>query len=57
VSQSGDLSKLVPGLNIGMGGPSSQVYLRGVGNYGTNGFADPAVAFNVDGIYLARSAA
>jgi iron complex outermembrane receptor protein len=54
VSQSGDLNKLMPGLNIGMGGPSSQVYLRGVGNYGTNGFADPAVAFNVDGIYLAR---
>jgi len=54
VSQAGDLNKLLPGLNIGSGGPSAQVYLRGVGNYGTNGFADPAVAFNVDGIYLAR---
>ena len=50
ISQPGDLNKLVPGLGIGAGGPSTQVYLRGVGNYGTNGFADPAVAFNVDGV-------
>jgi iron complex outermembrane recepter protein len=54
ISQPGDLNKLVPGLGIGAGGPSTQVYLRGVGNYGTNGFADPAVAFNVDGVYMAR---
>lgn len=54
VSQASDLSKLVPGLNIAQGGPSSQVYLRGVGNFGTNSFADPAVAFNMDGVYISR---
>ena len=54
VSQAEDLSKLVPGVHIAQGGPSSQVYVRGVGNYGTNALADPAVAFNLDGIYLAR---
>lgn len=54
VSQSEDLNKLVPGLGIGQGGPSTQVYLRGVGNYGTNAFADPAVAFNIDGVYISR---
>ena len=51
ISQPENLNKLVPGLAIGQGGPSNQIYLRGVGSYGTNAFADPAVAFNVDGIY------
>lgn len=54
ISQPENLNKLVPGLAIGQGGPSSQIYLRGVGSYGTNAFADPAIAFNVDGIYYAR---
>ena len=54
ISQPENLNKLVPGLAIGQGGPSNQIYLRGVGSYGTNAFADPAVAFNVDGIYYAR---
>lgn len=54
VSQAEDLNKLVPGLGIAQGGSSTQVYVRGVGNYGTNALADPAVAFNIDGIYLGR---
>jgi iron complex outermembrane recepter protein len=54
VSQAEDLNALVPGLAIGQGGPNTTVYLRGVGNYSTNAFADPAVAFNLDGIYMAR---
>ena len=54
ISQPENLNKLVPGLAIGQGGPSNQIYLRGVGSYGTNAFADPAVAFNVDGIYYPR---
>ncbi len=49
-----NLNKLVPGLAVGLGGPSSQIYLRGVGSYGTNAFADPAVAFTVDGIAYGR---
>ncbi len=54
ISEPENLNKAVPGLAIGTGGPSSQIYLRGVGSYGTNGFADPAVQFNVDGIALGR---
>lgn len=54
VSRPEELSNLVPGLNIAQGGPSTQVYVRGVGNYGTNAFADPAVAFNMDGVYISR---
>jgi iron complex outermembrane recepter protein len=54
ISQATDLSRLVPGLAVGQGGPSTQVYLRGVGNYATNGFADPAISFNMDGVYIAR---
>lgn len=56
VSQAQDLNKMVPGLGIGTGaGSASQIYLRGVGTYGVTALSDPAVAFNVDGVYLARS--
>ena len=36
------------------GGPNASFFVRGVGNYTNNGFTDPAVAFNVDGVYLGR---
>ncbi|MCS6946192.1 MAG: TonB-dependent receptor plug domain-containing protein, partial [Steroidobacteraceae bacterium] len=49
-----NLNKLVPGVAIGIGGPSTQIYLRGVGSYGTNAFSDPAVQFTVDGIAYGR---
>lgn len=54
VSQPTDLNRIAPGLGIGQGGPATQVYLRGVGNYATNAFADPAIAFNMDGVYISR---
>lgn len=54
ISQPTDLNKLAPGLGIAQGGASTQVYLRGVGNYGTSAFADPAIAFNIDGVYISR---
>jgi iron complex outermembrane receptor protein len=54
VSHPEDLNSLVPGLGIAQGGSSTQIYVRGVGNYGTNALADPAVAFNMDAIYIAR---
>lgn len=58
VSQAQDLNKLVPGLGIGTGaGSASQIYLRGVGTYSITALSDPAVAFNIDGVYLARSTA
>ena len=54
VSRPEDLNRLVPGLGIAQGGSSTQVYLRGIGNFGVNSFADPAVAFNIDSVYIGR---
>jgi len=57
VSQPQDLSKLVPALMIATtGGSGTQVTVRGVGNFSGNPYAEPAVAVNLDGVYIARSA-
>lgn len=56
VSQAQDLTKLVPALKLSSGaGGSSQVVIRGVGNFIGNAYGEPAVAVNLDGVYLARS--
>lgn len=57
VTQTADLSRLVPGLQIAQAGPNTQIYLRGVGNLATNSYAEPAIALNVDGVYIARTTA
>jgi iron complex outermembrane receptor protein len=50
------LATVAPGLSIGQAnGPVTQIYLRGVGNSGANAYADNAVAFNVDGVYIGRT--
>lgn len=49
-----DLSKLVPGLQVGMNGGSSQIFIRGVGDFSANALSNPGVAFNVDGVYVGR---
>src|SRR5208283_3468319 len=55
VTQVEDLSKLVPSLQIvPAAGPYTLFYLRGVGNFNGNALSDSAVAFNVDGVYVAR---
>lgn len=55
VTQVEDLSKLVPALQVvPAAGPYSLFYLRGVGNFNGNALSDAAVAFNVDGVYVAR---
>ncbi|WP_179505363.1 MULTISPECIES: TonB-dependent receptor domain-containing protein [unclassified Sphingomonas] len=57
VSQPQDLSKLVPALKLAAsGGAGTQVTVRGVGNFAGNAYAEPAVAVNLDGVYIARSA-
>ncbi len=48
-----DLDKTAPGLALSPNGASTQVYLRGIGTFSIAAFADSAVAFNVDGIYMA----
>ncbi len=52
-----DLSAAVPGLQIGQGAGPIQIYIRGVGDFGSTPINNPAVAANFDGVYVARSQA
>src|ERR1700734_1925240 len=54
VTQSTDLNRIVPGLQIGTGGDAPQIYIRGIGDFAVSALSNPAVAFNVDGVYVAR---
>ena len=54
LAQAGDLNKLVQGLQIGATGSTTQVYIRGVGDFSGNPLSNPGVAFNVDGVYVGR---
>ena len=53
VSQATDLNSLVPGLQIDRGG-AAQIYIRGVGDFAASALSNPAVAVNIDGIYVSR---
>ncbi|ADL01413.1 TonB-dependent receptor [Brevundimonas subvibrioides] len=57
ITQATDLTRLVPALQIAPASSFTQIYLRGVGTFGANAFAEQGVAFNLDGIYLSRPAA
>ena len=49
------LNAAVPSLYVSKGGGvTTSYFIRGVGNFTQNGYSDPAVAFNVDGIYYGR---
>jgi iron complex outermembrane receptor protein len=53
-----DLAQLVPALEAFNGsGPYSNITLRGVSSLVVNSFGDPAIAVNLDGVYLARTTA
>ena len=54
VTQAKDLSKLVQGLQIGVIGSTTQIYIRGIGDNSANPLSNPGVAFNVDGVYVGR---
>lgn len=55
LSSQNQLGQLVPALNIqGSGGANTTMFVRGVGNFTVNGYSDPAVAFNYDGVYVGR---
>ena len=55
ISKTEDLNILVPALTItDRGGANSTFFLRGVGNFALNGYTDPALAFNYDGVYIGR---
>lgn len=55
ISKPEDLSSIATGVQIGTAGPFPQAYIRGVGNYSTQVFAESAVAFNLDGVYVSRT--
>jgi iron complex outermembrane receptor protein len=57
IVQARDLTKLTPGVQIGQGGPSTQIHVRGVGAFTATPLGNPAVAVNVDGVYVARTQA
>lgn len=57
ISQATDISRLVPALQIAPASSLTQIYLRGIGTFGANAFAEQGVAFNLDGVYLSRPAA
>jgi iron complex outermembrane receptor protein len=48
---------LLPSLQVAPASSLTQIYLRGVGTFGANAFAEQGVAFNLDGVYLSRPAA
>jgi iron complex outermembrane receptor protein len=57
IVQMRDLGKLVSGVQIGQGGSATQIYVRGVGDFTATPVTNPAVAVNVDGVYVARAQA
>ncbi len=57
ITQATDITRLVPALQIAPAASFTQIYLRGVGTFGANAFAEQGVAFNLDGVYLSRPAA
>lgn len=57
VTQSSQLTTLVPALQVSSSGATNLFYLRGVGTFAVNAFSDPAIAFNYDGVYVGRPSA
>ncbi len=57
ITRADDLTRLVPALQVAPASSFTQIYLRGIGTFGANAFAEQGVAFNLDGVYLSRPAA
>ena len=45
------LRETLPSMQIAPAASFTQIYLRGVGSFGANAFAEQGVAFNLDGVY------
>ncbi len=55
ISSPYQLGAIVPSLVVvAGGGANTEFFLRGVGNFTNNGYNDPAIAFNYDGVYIGR---
>lgn len=49
------LNKISPALAVSSGGGANTAFfVRGVGNFTNNGYTNPAIAFNLDGVYVGR---
>ncbi len=57
VSQIRDITALEPGVIVGQGGPATQIYIRGIGDFGSTPTTNPAVATYIDGAFVARGTA
>lgn len=57
ITHATDLTRIIPSIQIAPATAFMQIYLRGVGTFGSNAFADQGVAFNYDGVYLSRPSA
>jgi iron complex outermembrane receptor protein len=57
ITEATGLTRLLPSLQVAPASSFTQIYLRGVGTFGANAFAEQGVAFNLDGVYLSRPAA
>ncbi|MEY2928094.1 MAG: hypothetical protein RL367_2571 [Pseudomonadota bacterium] len=49
------LQKNVPALQVANGAVGNFIFIRGVGSFSVSPTADPAVAFNYDGVYVGRT--
>ncbi len=50
------LNRVAPALYVVNGGGANPGYfVRGVGNFTNNGYTNPAIAFNIDGVYIGRT--
>lgn len=57
ITETANLGRLVPSLVVQPTGATTSFFLRGVGTNSQNSFAENAVAFNFNGIYLGRPTA
>jgi iron complex outermembrane receptor protein len=48
------LTQLVPALSVQRAGSYNYLFVRGVGNFASASYSDPAIAFNYDGVYVGR---
>ena len=55
VTQVGRLNDLVPALTVQPTSTGNLIFIRGVGNFTVTPNADPASAFNYDGVYVGRT--
>ncbi|MEI9852691.1 MAG: Plug domain-containing protein [Sphingomonas sp.] len=55
VTEVASLTNLVPALQAVRQGYNTALFVRGIGTTQGNALSDPAIAFNLNGVYLART--